>query len=449
MRYLPLTDADRRRMLARIGLERVDDLFAAIPAQARYDQPLQVPGPLSEAELTAHMRRLAAANRDADQLISFLGGGAYDRLVPAVVRHVVGRSEFYTAYTPYQPEVSQGVLQVIYEFQTMICRLTGMDGANASMYDASTALAEAAAMSCGATGRPRVLVAGTVHPEYRRVVATYLAHQDRELVTVPSREGRLDRERLEELLDDGVAALLIQQPNFFGILEELDGLADRVHDAGALLVVAADPISLAVLKTPAEYGADVAVGDVQPLGNALSFGGPYAGYFAVREALIRRMPGRIAGLTTDVEGRRGFVLTLQAREQHIRRERATSNICTNNALNALAATVYLATAGPQGLAEVATRSTQLAHAAQERLCRIPGVRLAWDQPFLYEFALELPRRAEPVVTALLDDGLLAGLPLGRFAAEWERLLLVAVTEARTLAEIDRLAQALHRVLQDG
>lgn len=449
MRYLPLTDADRRRMLDRIGLQRVDDLFAAIPPEARLDQPLKVPGPLSEAELTAHMRGLAAANQSADELISFLGGGAYDRFVPAVVRHVIGRSEFYTAYTPYQPEVSQGTLQVIYEFQTMICRLTGMDAANASMYDASTALAEAAAMCCGATARPRVLVASTVHPEYRRVAATYLTHQDRELVTVPAREGRLDRERLQELLDDRVAALVIQQPNFFGILEELDGLADQVHQAGALLVVAADPISLGVLKAPAEYGADVAVGDLQPLGNALSFGGPYAGYFAVRQSLVRRMPGRIAGLTTDMEGRRGFVLTLQAREQHIRRERATSNICTNNALNALAATVYLATTGPQGLAEVATRSAQLAHAAQERLCRLPGVRLAWSQPFLFEFALELPLSAERVVTALLDDGLLAGLPLGRFAPEWERLLLVAVTEARTLDEIDRLVQSLKRVLQDG
>jgi len=449
LRYLPLTDADRRRMLERIGVRRVEDLFESIPPKARYNRPLAVPGPLSEAELTTHMRRLAAANRSTDQLISFLGAGAYARFVPAVVRHVVSRSEFYTAYTPYQPEVSQGTLQVIYEFQTMICRLTGMDAANASMYDASTALAEAAAMCCGATGRSRVLVAGTVHPEYRRVAATYLTHQDRELVTIPSRDGRLDRERLEELLDEQVAAVLVQQPNFFGILEELEGLADRVHEAGALLVVAADPISLGVLKAPGAYGADVAVGDLQPLGNALSFGGPYAGYFAVRQDLVRRMPGRLAGLTTDVEGRRGFVLTLQAREQHIRRERATSNICTNNALNALAATVYLATAGPQGLAEVATRSAQLAHVAQERLCRIPGVRLAWSQPFLFEFPLELPLSAERVVTALLDDGLLAGVPLGRFAPEWDRLLLVAVTEARTMDDIDRLVQALQRFLKDG
>ncbi|MBO2519021.1 aminomethyl-transferring glycine dehydrogenase subunit GcvPA [Limnochorda sp.] len=447
MRYLPLTDGDRRKMMDRIGISSIDELFQAIPPAARLHRPLNLPGPLSELELTAHMRRLAAANRHVDELVSFLGGGAYDRFVPAVVRHVVARSEFYTAYTPYQPEVSQGVLQVIYEFQTMICRLTGMEAANASMYDASTALAEAAAMSCGATGRSRVLVAGSVHPEYRRVTATYLAHQDREVVTVPLRDGRLDRERLEALLDEKVAAVLIQQPNFFGILEEVDGLADRVHQAGALLVVAADPVSLGILKPPAAYGADVAVGDVQPLGNALSFGGPYAGYFAVRQTLLRRMPGRLAGMTTDRDGRRGFVLTLQAREQHIRRERATSNICTNNALNALAATVYLATAGPHGLAEVATRSTQLAHVAQERLCQIPGVRLAWEQPFLFEFALELPKPAHAVVRALLDDGFLAGLPLGRFAPQWERLLLVAVTETRTLAEIEQLAHALERALQ--
>lgn len=449
MRYLPLTDADRRRMLDRIGVSRVEELFDAIPAQARRSEPLDLPGPMAEPELAAHMRRLAGANRHTDDLISFLGAGAYDRHIPAVVRYAVGRTEFYTAYTPYQPEVSQGVLQVIYEFQSMVCLLTGMDVANASMYDASTALAEAAAMSCGATGRPRVLVAETVHPEYRRVVATYLAHQDRELVTVPMKEGRVDRERLQALVNDEVAAFLIQQPNFFGILEELDGLADLLHQRGALLVVAADPVSLGVLSPPAEYGADVAVGDVQPLGNALSFGGPYAGYFAVREELVRRMPGRIAGITQDEEGRRGFVLTLQTREQHIRRERATSNICTNNALNALAATVYLATAGPAGLAEVAGRSARLAHAAQERLCALPGVSLAWEQPFLFEFALQLPRPAAGVVTELLSDGILAGLPLGRFHPAWDRLLLVCVTETRTLDEIDRFARALERVLRAG
>lgn len=436
-------------MLDRIGVSRVEELFDAIPAQARRSEPLNLPGPMAEPELAAHMRRLAGANRHTDDLISFLGAGAYDRHIPAVVRYAVGRTEFYTAYTPYQPEVSQGVLQVIYEFQSMVCLLTGMDVANASMYDASTALAEAAAMSCGATGRPRVLVAETVHPEYRRVVATYLAHQDRELATVPMKEGRVDRARLEALLNDEVAAFLIQQPNFFGILEELDGLADLLHERGVLLVVAADPVSLGVLSPPAEYGADVAVGDVQPLGNALSFGGPYAGYFAVREDLVRRMPGRIAGITEDEEGRRGFVLTLQTREQHIRRERATSNICTNNALNALAATVYLATAGAAGLAEVASRSARLAHAAQEHLCSLPGVSLAWKQPFLFEFALELPRPAGPVVTELLSDGILAGLPLGRFHPAWERLLLVAVTETRTLDEIDRFARALERALRAG
>ncbi|BAS29445.1 aminomethyl-transferring glycine dehydrogenase subunit GcvPA [Limnochorda pilosa] len=446
MRYLPLTGADRRRMLDRIGVSRVEELFEAIPPEARRSQPLDLPGPLAEPELSAHMRRLAAENRHADELISFLGAGAYDRVVPAAVRHAVARSEFYTAYTPYQPEVSQGVLQAIYEFQSMVCLLTGMDVANASMYDASTALAEAAAMSCGATGRGRVLVAETVHPEYRRVAATYLAHQDRELVTVPMKDGRLDRHRLEGLLADDAAALLVQQPNFFGILEETDGLADLVHARGALLVVAADPVSLGVLRPPAQYGADVAVGDVQPLGNSLSFGGPYAGYFAVREALVRRMPGRITGATHDEEGRRGFVLTLQTREQHIRRERATSNICTNNALNALAATVYLATAGPEGLAEVAGRSARLAHAAQARLCGLPGVRLAWPQPFFFEFTLKLPRPAGPVVHALLQDGLLAGLSLGRFQAAWDRLLLVSVTEARTLEDIERLVESLRRIL---
>ncbi|WP_324669035.1 aminomethyl-transferring glycine dehydrogenase subunit GcvPA [Geochorda subterranea] len=446
MDFVPLTPAEREAMLARIGVKSVDELFADIPPQARLDRPLDLPPAMSEAELIAHMRTLAARNADLDRYVCFLGGGAYDHLIPSVVRHILGRSEFYTAYTPYQAEVSQGVLQTIFEYQTLVCQLTGLDVANASMYDGASAAAEAALMATAHTGRRRVVVSAAVHPEYRQVMATYLANQDVALDTVPWRMGVTHLDALQQAVDDRTAAVVMQNPNFFGAIEEMDAAAAIAHRHGALLVAVVDPISLGILAPPGEYGADIAVGEGQALGNAISFGGPYLGFFAARRELIRRMPGRIVGISRDVEGRRGFVLTLQTREQHIRRERATSNICTNQALNALAATVYLAMLGRQGIRRVGELCVQKSHYAFERLTKVPGIRPAWDAPFFKEFVVEMDGAVPEVLTRLWQEyGIIGGLPLGRFYDNLDRAVLWCVTEARTRDEIDRLVAALHQL----
>lgn len=443
MDFVPMTDAEREAMLARIGVKSVEELFADIPEQARLDRPLDLPPAMSEAELVAHMRLLAARNADLDRYACFLGGGAYDHLIPSVVRHILGRSEFYTAYTPYQAEVSQGVLQTIFEYQTLVCQLTGLDVANASMYDGASAAAEAALMATAHTGRRRVVVSAAVHPEYRQVMATYLVNQDLALDTVPWRMGVTNLEALEQAVGADTAAVVLQNPNFFGSIEEMDAAAAIAHKSGALFVAVVDPISLGILAPPGEYGADIAVGEGQGLGNAISFGGPYLGFFAARRDLIRRMPGRIVGITRDVEGRRGFVLTLQTREQHIRRERATSNICTNQALNALAATVYLAMLGRQGIRRVGELCVQKSHYAFEALTRIPGIRPVWDVPFFKEFVVEMDGEIAEILTRLWQEySIIGGLPLGRFYENLDRAVLWCVTEARTREEIDRLAAAL-------
>ncbi len=444
MRYLPNTDADRKLMLESIGVESVDDLFTPIPEKVRLDRSLDLPAGLSEMELVRHMRALAGENLCTDACVSFLGAGVYDHYLPAAVDHMLTRGEFYTAYTPYQPEVSQGTLQAIFEFQTLVTQLTGMDVANASMYDGSTAMAEAALMA-GRVKRKgeRVLISEAVHPEYRTVVNTYIHTVGWEMTTIPAVDGATDVAALKDAMDDDVVAVLVQNPNFFGVVEAMDELRELSEDMGkAQLVVACDPISLALLKPPADYGADIVVGEGQPLGNPMSYGGPYLGFFASTQKNIRAMPGRIIGQTTDVEGTRGYVMTLQTREQHIRRERATSNICSNQALNALAATVYLSLMGEEGLREVAEHSTQKAHYAARAIAELDGYELCFDRPFFKEFVVRCPRPAGEIVAQVLDEGILAGVDLGRFSKDMEDCLLVAVTEKRTKDEIDRLVAAL-------
>ncbi len=442
--YLPNTDADRRAMLAEIGVKSVADLFADIPKEVRFSRELNLPAALSEPELLAHMRVLARKNASGADWALFLGGGSYDHFIPSVVGHVLGRSEFYTAYTPYQPEVSQGVLQTIYEYQSLIVALTGMDVSNASMYDGASALAEAALISCASTRRTKVVVSKAVHPEYRETIRTYARGQEIEIVEAgfDSKTGQTDLVALGKVVDDNTAAVLLAHPNYFGCLEDPEAAAKLAHDKGALFVVSVDPISLAILKPPAAYGADICVGEGQPLGNPMSFGGPYLGFFAASEKLMRRMPGRIAGATVDHDGDRGFVLTLQTREQHIRREKATSNICSNEALNALAAAVYLTTMGKEGLREVANLCLQKAHYAQEKIAAVPGFSAPFSAPFFKEFAVKGPKALKDINAGLAGRKMLVGPDLGISYPELKGSFLVAVTEKRTKAEIDGLAAGL-------
>ncbi len=434
-------------MLDAIGVESIDDLFACIPEEVRFRGEMDMPPAVSEMELARHMKELAGQNADTEEYTCFMGGGAYDHFLPSVVDHLVSREEFYTAYTPYQPEVSQGTLQSIFEFQTMISELTGMEIANASMYDGATAVMEAALMAGRVVrrGGQQVLVSESVHPEYRRVLQTYLHGLEWEVVQVPTADGVTDLKALRDMSGDDTLVVIVQNPNFFGLLEPVDDIASAAGEAGggkAQFVVACDPISLAVLRPPAAYGADIVVGEGQPLGNPLSFGGPYLGFFASYAKHIRRMPGRLIGQTVDVDGRRGFVMTMQTREQHIRRERATSNICTNEALNALAATVYLSLMGKEGLRQVATQSLQKAHYAAKAIDQLDGFRLKYNRPFFKEFVVECERPAPEIVEALLEHRILAGLDLGRFYPGMDNSLLVAVTEKRTRAEIDDFVERL-------
>lgn len=442
MDYIPTTREEASRMLESIGVASIDELFADIPEPLRFKGRLDLPEAMAEAELLRHMRRLAGKNRHLDELVCFAGGGAYDHLIPAALRTIVSRSEFYTAYTPYQAEISQGVLQTIFEFQTLVCQLTALDVANASVYDGASALAEAAIMACAHTGRRRILVAETVHPEYRWVVETYMRHQGIAVEGIPADRGVLDAEDLERALRDDVACVMVQHPNVFGCLEPVQAASEAAHKVGALFVVAVDPISLGLLEPPGAYGADIAVGEGQPLGNALSFGGPYLGFMAAKEALLRRMPGRMVGETADASGNRGYVLTLQAREQHIRRQRATSNICTNQALNALAATAYLALVGREGLREAAYLSLQKAHYLEAALLETGKFERAWDRPFFKEFTLLSKGPVDELERGLLEAGFVVGPSLARLGMEPAGGVLFCATEARTREEIDRLAAAV-------
>ena len=440
MGYLSLTDDDRRAMLETIGVSSVEDLFAEIPPGVRFDRELALEPPLSEQELVAHLSELAAKNVPVSQELSFLGAGMYDHYVPAVVDVVLSRGEFLTAYTPYQPEMSQGVLQAIFEYQTAICELTGLDVSNASGYDGTTVAADACYVAKHATGREKVVLCETVNPQVRQVVKTYAPGFGMTVVEVPHRGGVTDPDELREAAAEA-ACVLFQQPNFFGCLESAPDLAAAAADAEALPVAHVDPISLGVLEAPGNYGCALAIGEGQGAGNNISFGGPHYGFLAARSEFIRRMPGRIVGETTDSDGKRGFVLTLQTREQHIRREKATSNITTNQTLLALAGLAYLSWLGPTGLQEVGELCLGLAEHAKETL-GLP--RVFPEQATFKEFAVRVGRNAEDVVRDARAQGIHPGYPLRRDYEGMDDALLVCVTERRTPDEIARLAEVLAR-----
>jgi glycine cleavage system P protein (glycine dehydrogenase) subunit 1 len=447
-RYTSATDADRRGMLEAIGAGSIDELFADIPAGVRLDRELELPPGRSEPEVFAHLAELASRNADAESELCFLGAGMYDHYVPAIVDAITERSEFLTPYTPYQAEVSQGGLQVMFEFQTAISELTGLPVANASLYEGPSSVASAAYLAMGATkGRRRFVVSRGLHPHSRATLATYARGFGAEVVEVGIDGGVTDASELDAALDERTAALFVQQPNFLGAVEELGQLADAAHRAGGLAIAAVDPIALSVLRPPGECGVDVAVGEGQPLGNRLDYGGPSFGFFAATEEHLRRMPGRIAGETTDVDGRRGFVLALQTREQHIRREKATHNICTSQALNALAGVVYLAWLGKRGFVELGELLVRRTAYARERLAQIEGVEPLHEAAVVREFALRVDGDVPAVLDALADDGIAGGYWLGREYDEYKDGLLVAITERRSREDIDRLADELARAIQ--
>jgi glycine dehydrogenase subunit 1 len=440
MRFAPHTDDDVAHMLRAIGLSSVDQLFEQIPEGVRLQRGLDLPDGVSEMEILADMKALAARNRSAEDLVCFAGGGAYDHFVPAVVWALAGRSEFYTSYTPYQPELSQGVLQALFEYQSMICELTGLEVSNASLYDGATALAEAVNLARSSHDRGRVLVSSSVDRRYVDTLRTYGRGAGYEPELFDAVDGRGG----EPEIGADVACVIVQHPNAYGLLEPARELFGAAHAAGARAIQVFDPLSLGVLAPPGDLRADIAVAEGQVLGNHLNHGGPYLGVIATRLDDVRRLPGRIVGETVDVDGRIGYVLTLQAREQHIRREKATSNICTNQTLMAIAATVYMGWLGPEGLEELGRQCASKAVYAAERLTEVPGVELLFgDAPFFKEFPLRLPRPADEVRDALMDRGYLAGVPLPHADGH---ALLVAVTERRTREQIDGLAMALKEVL---
>jgi glycine dehydrogenase subunit 1 len=447
MAYIANTPDDTRTMLSAIGLDTVDQLFDRIPLELRLKVALRVPPALSELELTQEITGLLGKNLGADQRVCFLGGGSYDHFIPAVVDNLAARGEFYTAYTPYQAEASQGTLQATFEYQTLITQLTGLDVSNASLYDGGSAVAEAMLMALAITRRfGQVVVADSVHPEYRQVLSTFLAHLEPKLVTVPTKDGRLTPEATARVVTDQTAAVVFQYPNFFGQLEDVRGIVDAAHTKGALAIASVDPISLGLLNRPGDYGADIVVAEGQSLGNPLSFGGPYLGIMACREEYVRKMPGRIVGETTDRNGKRCWVLTLQTREQHIRREKATSNICTNQGLLALRASIYLAVMGPNGLRQATELSTRKAHYAAERLASVPGLSLAFPGPFFKEFVVRSKKDPRTVLDEVGRLGYHGGIALGRWYPDLADCILIAVTEKRTKAEIDGLADAFNTAL---
>jgi glycine dehydrogenase subunit 1 len=441
MEYIPKTAAEETAMLAAIGVPDFDTLLE-IPSALQLRRPLNLPEPLSQMQLRQTMQSLANDNKPVS---SFLGGGSYDHFIPTTVDAVISRSEFYTAYTPYQAEMSQGSLQTIYEYQTLICDLTGMEVSNASVYDGASAMAEAVLMAIRLTKRTQAVIARSVHPNYRAVVATYLSGNDAmQVLEAPMEAGRIGLANLSEHISEKTACVVIQTPNFLGQLEEVEEIAQMAHRQGALLIVSVDPISLGLLKDPGAFGADIVVGEGQAMGNTMSFGGPYVGFFATRRDFIRQMPGRIVAKTTDLEGRTAYCLTLQTREQHIKRERATSSICTNQALNALAACVYLATVGPQGLKEVALLSLTKAHRLKDKIAAIPGFSCPFPSHFFKEFVIKTPGDSALLLKRLVRQGVLAGIHLGAYYPELRDYLLICVTEKKTDEEIEQLVMLLKR-----
>lgn len=444
MAYFFNTPEDQREMLEAIGIEHVDELFSVIPEELRLKRPLDIEPKMSELQLTQHLAALAAQNGHAGNMTCFLGGGSYDHFIPAVVDTLAARGEFYTSYTPYQPEVSQGNLQATFEYQTLICQLTGLDVSNASLYDGGSAAAEAILMAMSVAKRmQKVVVLDSVHPEYRAVIQTYLENFGTELVTVPTVDGIVDLEQLTNVMDESVACVLVQYPNFFGCIEDLEGISQIAHQFGAVSVCSFDPISMGLLKRPGDLGVDIAIAEGQGLGTNMQYGGPYLGIMACRERFVRRLPGRIAGQTVDRNGKRCWVLTLQTREQHIRREKATSNICTNQGLFALRAAIYLATMGPQGLKEVANHCLQKAHYAQQRLCESERFERTFAAPYFKEFVVtDRDGQVQELLNQGKAQGILAGLPLERWYPQYAHCLLIAVTEKRTQAEIHHLTDCL-------
>ena len=444
MDFVPHTADDDRAMLAAIGVSSLEELFDSIPEDVRRREPLDVPPSLSEPELLDHLSRLSAASRGAAELVCFSGGGAYDHHLPPVVKALAGRAEFATSYTPYQPELSQGVLQALFEFQTLVCEIYGMEVANASLYDGANALVEAVNLAVRSTKRTRVLVGATVHPHYVDVLRTYTSGLG---LTIETQSWGADGTCAWTEADvDGAAALVVAYPNVFGRLEDGASAVQRAHDGGALAIAVTDPTAMGVLQSPGALGFDVAVGEGHALGNPLSFGGPYVGLFATKLAHVRQVPGRIAGTTLDADGRRAFVLTLQAREQHIRRAKATSNVCTNQTLMAIFASVYLSWLGPHGLRRLGEVCVRRTAAAAARLAEIPGCSLRFDGPRFKELVLETPVEADTLVPALAQRGYLAGPALGRWYPELSRCLLIAVTERRTGDDINGLAEAIEKEL---
>jgi glycine dehydrogenase subunit 1 len=444
IRYIPHTEEDIQTMLKAIGLKSVENLFQIIPEEYRLTKSLDLPRPLSEPDLIRHLQGL-----QVPVMSSFLGAGAYHHFSPAVVSNLISRSEFYTAYTPYQPEISQGTLQAIFEYQTLMCQLTGMEVSNASLYDGASSLAEAILMAYRITRRKKVLISQALHPEYRRVIGTYIDPDQQEIVLIPYQkgEGRTDEKVLFDLLNEEVSAVVIQSPNFFGVIEDLRPIGERIHHLGGLMVVGfSEAAAYGILQPPGALGADIVAGEGQSLGIPMSYGGPYLGIFTTQERFVRNMPGRLVGETVDLEGRTGYVLTLATREQHIRRERATSNICTNEGLCALMATVFLSCLGKEGLRELAIMNLSKAEYAKKVASQIGDCKLIFTAPTFNEFVLQIGRRPEEVLEKLKKERILGGFPLRKFYPELSRHLLITVTEMNRKEEVDRWADILEKAL---
>ena len=441
MPFISNTDEQRKQMLDEIGVASFEDLLKGIPEDLLIRKPLNLDEPLSEFEVTKKVHELAAKNTNTSEMVSFLGAGIYDHFIPAAVNYVIGRPEFYSAYTPYQAEVSQGTLQFIYEYQTLICELTGMYASNASMYDGATACAEALLLALRHNKNKKVIISSLIHPNYKQVIETYIKPLEPEIVYIPQNNGRIDIEKLKTEIADDVSAVLIPSPNFLGVIEDLEALEPIIHgNKKTLFIVSTDPLSLLLFNPPGKYNVDIVVGEGQVLGNMQNLGGPLFGFFAVTQKLLRKMPGRIVGATVDTNGQKGYVLTLQAREQHIRRDKATSNICTNESLCSLAATVYMVLMGKQGLREVAEQSTIKAHYLHDKICEIDGFEAANTAPFFKEFSVKTPIPPVEIISKLKDKGYFAGVDISKFG--YKDQLLIAVTEKRTKQELDVFVKEL-------
>lgn len=444
-KYIPHTNEDIQSMLDIIGIDSINELFKDIPNELKLSRDLNIDSSKSEIEILKLFNKIRRKNKTVDELTCFLGAGSYDHYIPAVVEHIIGRSEFYTAYTPYQPEISQGTLQAIFEFQSMICELTGLDVSNASLYDAATAVCEAALMAVDSTRRKKILVSKGVNPDTRKVLKTYLRFKNIELCEIDLQNGQTDIDKAIRHIDKEVAGIIIQTPNFFGVIEDIEKIVNEMHSNKGLVILSQDPISLGILATPKDLGADIVVGDGQPLGNSLAFGGPSLGYIATTTKLMRKIPGRICGQTVDKEGKRAFVLTLQAREQHIRRDKATSNICSNQALNALAASTYMATLGKKGIKEVATQCAKKSYYTSKLLIGVKGFKMMFDAPFFREFTIDCGQNVDKINENLLNNNILGGYNAQNDYAEYNNSMIVCVTEKRTKTEIDNFIKRMGEV----